>query len=130
MLALVREAEQRGYQAVIIACFSDPGLDAAREATDLPVVGIQDAAMHLAAQLGYQFSVLTTMKHRTPHRVTIDILNESDGLAFAQYPTMRKCRAHCAVGGAIRACIPSEHYNGVFLGDELLALRAIVNPIG
>jgi allantoin racemase len=68
MLTLVREAEGRGYDAVVIACFSDPGLDAAREATDLPVVGIQDAAMHLAAQLGYRFSVLTTLAHRAPVR--------------------------------------------------------------
>ena len=68
MLALVREANDRGYDAVVIACFSDPGLDAAREATDLPVVGIQDAAMHLAAQIGYRFSVLTTLKHRAPLR--------------------------------------------------------------
>jgi allantoin racemase len=68
MLALVREAADRGYHAVVIACFSDPGLDAAREATDLPVVGIQDAAMHLAAQIGYRFTVLTTLKHRAPLR--------------------------------------------------------------
>jgi allantoin racemase len=68
MLTLVREARDRGYDAIVIACFSDPGLDAAREATDLPVVGIQDAAMHLAAQLGYRFSVLTTLKHRAPLR--------------------------------------------------------------
>lgn len=67
-LALVRAARERGYDAVVIACFSDPGLDAAREATDLPVVGIQDAAMHLAAQLGYRFSVLTTLAHRAPVR--------------------------------------------------------------
>lgn len=68
MLAMVREARDRGYDAVVIACFSDPGLDAAREATDLPVVGIQDAAMHLATQIGYRFSVLTTMAHRAPVR--------------------------------------------------------------
>ena len=68
MLRLVHEARDQGYDAVVIACFSDPGLDAAREATDLPVVGIQDAAMHLAAQLGYRFSVLTTLAHRAPLR--------------------------------------------------------------
>jgi allantoin racemase len=68
MLKLVRDAEARGYDAVVLACFSDPGLDAAREMTDLPVVGIQDAAMHLAAQLGYRFSVLTTLAHRVPVR--------------------------------------------------------------
>jgi allantoin racemase len=68
MLRLVETAQPQGYDAVVIACFSDPGLDAAREATDLPVVGIQDAAMHLAAQLGYRFSVLTTLAHRAPLR--------------------------------------------------------------
>lgn len=68
MLGLVKDAARRAYDAVVIACFSDPGLDAAREATDLPVVGIQDAAMHLAAQLGYRFSVLTTLAHRAPLR--------------------------------------------------------------
>jgi len=68
MLELVKGPARRGYDAIVIACFSDPGLDAAREATDLPVVGIQDAAMHLAAQLGYRFSVLTTLAHRTPVR--------------------------------------------------------------
>jgi allantoin racemase len=68
MLALVRDARAHGYDAVVIACFSDPGLDAAREATDLPAVGIQDASMHLAAQLGYRFSVLTTLAHRAPVR--------------------------------------------------------------
>jgi allantoin racemase len=68
MLELVKDAARRGYDGVVIACFSDPGLDAAREATDLPVVGIQDAAMHLAAQLGYRFSVLTTLAHRAPLR--------------------------------------------------------------
>jgi allantoin racemase len=68
MLELVRAARDQGYDAVVIACFSDPGLDAAREATDLPVVGIQDAAMHLAAQIGYRFSVLTTLAHRAPLR--------------------------------------------------------------
>jgi allantoin racemase len=68
MLELVRAADGRGYDAVVIACFSDPGLDAVRELTALPVVGIQEAAMHLAAQLGHRFSVLTTLRQRVPVR--------------------------------------------------------------
>ena len=67
-LELVRAAERRGFDAVVIACFTDPGLEAAREAVTIPVVGIQDAAMHLAAQLGHRFSVLTTLRHRVPVR--------------------------------------------------------------
>ena len=67
-LELVRSAEGQGFDAVIIACFSDPGLDAAREATTIPVLGIQESAMHLAAQLGDRFSVLTTLDRRVPVR--------------------------------------------------------------
>jgi allantoin racemase len=68
LLELVRRAAEQGYDGVVIACFSDPGLDAAREATALPVVGIQESAMHLAAQLGDRFSVLTTLDRRVPIR--------------------------------------------------------------
>ena len=47
--------------AVVIACFGDPGLDAAREATSAPVIGIAEAAFQAAALLSTGFSVVTTM---------------------------------------------------------------------
>ncbi|WP_295841654.1 aspartate/glutamate racemase family protein [uncultured Microbacterium sp.] len=47
--------------AYVIACFGDPGLDAARELVDAPVVGIAEAAMHLAAVSGRHFGVVTTL---------------------------------------------------------------------
>ena len=47
--------------AYVIACFGDPGLDAARELVDVPVVGIAEAAMHLAAVSGRHFGVVTTL---------------------------------------------------------------------
>ena len=45
----------------VIACFGDPGLDAARELADGPVVGIAEAAMHAASFLGRGFTVVTTL---------------------------------------------------------------------
>jgi allantoin racemase len=45
----------------VIACFGDPGLDAARELARGPVVGIAEAAMHAATLLGRGFSVVTTL---------------------------------------------------------------------
>jgi allantoin racemase len=45
----------------VIACFGDPGLAAAREIATAPVVGIAEAAMHLATCLGRSFSVVTTL---------------------------------------------------------------------
>jgi allantoin racemase len=68
LLELVREAGQRGVSAIVIACFSDPGLDAAREASTVPVVGIQESAMHLAAQLGDRFAILVPLARRVPVR--------------------------------------------------------------
>jgi allantoin racemase len=65
-LELVRQAERDGYDAVVIACFSDPGLDAARELVAIPVVGIEEATLHLAAQLGYRFTILTSRRERVP----------------------------------------------------------------
>ena len=45
----------------VIACFGDPGLDAAREVASGPVVGIAEAAMRAAGYLGRSFSVVTTL---------------------------------------------------------------------
>ena len=56
--AVVR-AQAEGYAAVIIGCFSDPGLDALRELTSIPIVGPGAAATHVAAQLGTRFSILS-----------------------------------------------------------------------
>jgi allantoin racemase len=57
------ESDQRmgGSDAYVIACFGDPGLDAARELVDVPVVGIAEAAMHFAAVSGRSFGVVTTL---------------------------------------------------------------------
>jgi allantoin racemase len=44
--------------AFAIGCFGDPGLDALREYTDVPVVGPAEAAAHTAAMVGESFSLL------------------------------------------------------------------------
>lgn len=45
--------------AAVIACFSDPGLMAARDAAGFPVVGIAEASMLTACMLGARFSIVT-----------------------------------------------------------------------
>ncbi|HSU09587.1 MAG TPA: aspartate/glutamate racemase family protein, partial [Pseudonocardia sp.] len=63
LLAEIARA-QAGEQAAdgfVIACFGDPGLDAARELAHGPVVGVAEAAMHAASFLGRGFSVVTTL---------------------------------------------------------------------
>jgi allantoin racemase len=62
VLAEVLAGEQDGVDGYVIACFGDPGLDAAREIATGPVVGIAEAAMRTAAFLGRGFSVVTTLE--------------------------------------------------------------------
>ena len=47
--------------AFVIACFDDTGLEAARCATAAPVVGIGEAAFHMASLIAEKFSVVTTL---------------------------------------------------------------------
>jgi allantoin racemase len=58
MVRKIQQAHEKGYDAAIIYCMSDPGLVAAREATDIPVVGLGLASMIVAVSLGRRFSIL------------------------------------------------------------------------
>lgn len=61
LLEQIALAEAGGTHGYVIACFGDPGLDAAREVASGPVVGIAEAAMHTATLLGRNFAVVTTL---------------------------------------------------------------------
>jgi allantoin racemase len=53
-------AERQGaYDAAIVAAFGDPGLIAARELFNPPVVGMSEAAMLTACMLGRRFGIVT-----------------------------------------------------------------------
>ncbi|MDO5642196.1 MAG: aspartate/glutamate racemase family protein [Paracoccus sp. (in: a-proteobacteria)] len=49
----------RDYDAAIVAAFGDPGLGAARELFDLPVIGLAEAGMLTACMLGKRFAIVT-----------------------------------------------------------------------
>jgi allantoin racemase len=59
LLRLGPMAQERGFDAIVIGCFSDPGLEPLRELLRIAVVGPGAASFHLAAQLGTRISVLT-----------------------------------------------------------------------
>lgn len=61
LLREIAKGEQQGVLAHIIACFDDTGLEAARSLATAPVIGIGEAAFHLASMLGHRFSVVTTL---------------------------------------------------------------------
>ena len=56
----------RDADAVIIACFDDTGLDAARCATSAPVIGIGEAGFHFASLISGKFGVVTTLARSVP----------------------------------------------------------------
>ncbi len=55
-----------GADGYVLACFDDTGLDAARCATEKPVVGIGEAAYHLASLVANRFGVVTTLSRSVP----------------------------------------------------------------
>jgi allantoin racemase len=65
LLDEIAAGERDGADGYVIACFGDPGLDAARELARGPVVAIAEAAMHAATFLGRSFSVVTTLRRTT-----------------------------------------------------------------
>lgn len=66
LLEETRKGVAAGADAVVIACFDDPGLDACREMVAVPVLGICEAAMAAASMLGHGFSVVTTLPRAVP----------------------------------------------------------------
>jgi allantoin racemase len=65
-IRLARDAEADGIDACIVACFSDPGLDGAREVVSIPVIGEGQAGLHLASLVAGRFSVITTWDQCIP----------------------------------------------------------------
>lgn len=55
-----------GFDVIIIACFDDTGLYAARRRTRVPVIGIGEAAYHYAMLVAERFSVVTTLAVSIP----------------------------------------------------------------
>src|SRR5688572_11587183 len=59
VLANVQTAMRRGYDAFLIGNVGDPGLQAAREIADIPVLSLGEASFHLACMMGRSFSLVT-----------------------------------------------------------------------
>ena len=67
ILHLVKEAEREGFDAAIIGCFYDVGLQAAREVAErMPVIAPCEASTHLASTLGDKFSIIVGRRKWIP----------------------------------------------------------------
>src|SRR5947209_7520024 len=62
-------AQEAEASAFVIACFSDPGLFAAREATRKPVLGIAECGILTALTLGHRFGVISILAKSVPRHL-------------------------------------------------------------
>ncbi|WP_034950065.1 allantoin racemase [Erwinia oleae] len=99
----------RNAHGHVIACFGDPGLLAARELARGPVVGIAEAAMHMATMVATRFSIVTTLprtviiarhllrqygfEHHCAalHAIDLPVLALEDGSGLAQQKVREGC---------------------------------------
>lgn len=78
-LAAQVEETAAGY---VIACFGDPGLQALRDQTSKPVLGIQESAVMTALTLGQRFGIIAILRNSIPrHLRSIGAMGVQDRLA-------------------------------------------------
>ena len=124
MMPLVKRANDEKYDAIVIACFSDPGLDSAKEISDIPVIGIEEATLHIASMLGHKFSVMTGMSRRIPTREWHAVLRgvtstyasspalDMSVLEMDENPAKAKARSYC-FGLCRLSWIPKRYRTGI-----------------
>ncbi|WP_024559195.1 allantoin racemase [Franconibacter pulveris 1160] len=109
VLEQIKRGQAQGVDGHIIACFGDPGLLAARELAKGPVIGIAEAAMHMATLVATRFSVVTTLprtviiarhllrqygfEHHCAalHAIDLPVLALEDGTGLAQQKVRERC---------------------------------------
>jgi len=110
--------------AVIIACFDDTGLDAARCAVDVPVLGIGEAAFHAASMLSCRFSVVTTLARSVPgieaNLVRYGLMARCTGVRASDIPVLDleadDSGTYGRLSKEVRSAIEEDHAEAVVLG--------------
>jgi allantoin racemase len=108
----------------VIACWGDPGVDAAREITAKPVVGIAEASMYVANMVAARWGVVTTghrvrdMIEKTIHRTGFShrcVSIRTTGLAVVETETAREATV-TALEAVGRLAIAQDHAEALCLG--------------
>lgn len=61
---LVKQANEEGYDAIILACFCDVGVEAAKEVSSIPVLSLEETTLSVALLLGDKFGIMTEKRPR------------------------------------------------------------------
>ncbi|NNC76918.1 MAG: Asp/Glu racemase, partial [Woeseiaceae bacterium] len=81
-MILQQVSAEQDRDAIVIACYSDPGLAQCREQFDVPVFGMQDSALRAAARGDRRFGVLALSDESiVRHLAYIDALGLRELLA-------------------------------------------------
>lgn len=78
LLDCIRDGQAAGANAAIVACFDDTGLDAARAMAAIPVLGLCQSALALAAMVAKRIAIVTTDARA---QVPVEELVERYGMA-------------------------------------------------
>ena len=143
LLTLVRKASDAGAKTIIIGCFDDTGLDAARNIASCPVIGIGQAAYHMAVLSARRFSVVTTLAVSVPilednihaygftsklSRVracgvpVLDLETDPAGTAPAVMGEIKRAVAEDKVDVVVLGCAGMVHIPAYFFGEEHVRL--------
>jgi allantoin racemase len=121
VLELVRGHPQ--VDAYLIACFSDPAVEAARELTDAPVVGIGEAAYRAVLMLARRFAVITTLARGVPDiengMVALGVRHECVGVLSLGIPVAEQ---GAEFGATNEAIVAAGQHAVRTLGAEALVL--------
>src|SRR5262249_52450688 len=110
--------------AYVIACFDDTGLDAARCATDAPVIGIGEAAFHCATLIAGKFSVVTTLARSIPaieHNLSkYGLISRCAKVRASEIPVLDLEKpgsdARTKISAEIARAIEEDHAEAIVLG--------------
>jgi allantoin racemase len=119
--------EIRGHpdaDAVIIACFDDTGLDAARCAGSAPVIGIGEAGFHFASLISGKFGVVTTLARSIPaiehNLVRYGLAARCTGVRASDVPVLELelpgSNAREKISAEIRRAIEEDRAEAIVLG--------------
>jgi allantoin racemase len=61
---LVKQAQTEAYDAIILACFCEVGVEAAKEISSIPVFGLEEPTLAMALLLGEKFGIMTEKRPR------------------------------------------------------------------
>jgi allantoin racemase len=105
-LHLVKEAEKKGIDGILITCFGNACLEPAREIVHIPVVGSGQASMLLAAGLGHRFSVIGTVRSAADrNRMEAAKLGLSSKLASVRCIEARVLSLHDDLEATVKAML-------------------------